>query len=207
VGLFSFRWELLELVLALDVCLVLAWWNLRKDREERLQRRRSAFGPYYRDYFLRHRPEVQEAEQLEIHRAEQAALRARIDELEDQLARTQDTVGSGLSTPSQGSDEQEAPEVVAVVEIGQRPRAEDERPESKATEKRPTQLPARLPFTPAQRSEIEELTIRRKAITVLLAALEDAAAQGALTQEGYRAKRSTYRRELRRIEKSLKTPP
>jgi hypothetical protein len=56
-------------------------------------------------------------------------------------------------------------------------------------------------------TEKEELTIRRKAIEVLLAALDDAVAQGILTQESYETKRSKYRRELRRIEKSLKAPP
>jgi hypothetical protein len=188
LGFLFLLWNFFALAVLLDICLVVTWLNLRKDREERMQRQ-------------------QEAAQPQIHPTEETVLRARVAYLEEQLARRHGSPNFSLSAPSERPDGKEEPEVVAMVDISRRVQAEDARPSTGATNERLAEDSARQPLVQVRPTEKEELTIRRKAIEVLLAALDDAVAQGILTQESYETKRSKYRRELRRIEKSLKAPP
>lgn len=208
VCLFSYGPDVLPPLIFLETGLAaLVAWKLRAeklDREERLHRQRSAGVSLYHSYLARDRPSDQEAEDLEAHRAEERTLRVRIAELEDQLAQARGNASLGFSEASESPGEKEKPEVVAVLEVRRAVRAKEGKFETKATGKGPVERGVRPPGAPELRTEEDELEIRRKAIGVLLAALDDAVGQGILTQEEYKAKRSKYGQELRRIDKSLK---
>lgn len=109
-----------------------------------------------------------------------ASLQARIAELEEQLATVKQQRASTVSV---------APDVVKAVETERRKKA----PEPKVdTLQREQQLLR------------EELKAEKAAIDVLLSALEEAMARGAISEDEYLRKQKKYQKELRRIENQLK---
>ncbi|MFX0078739.1 MAG: hypothetical protein ACFE8O_05810 [Candidatus Hermodarchaeota archaeon] len=110
---------------------------------------------------------------------ESASLQARIAELEDQLAIVKQQRSSMVS---------DVPEAVVTVKIGDREKAPELKTDVLQREQRLLQ---------------EELKAEKAAIDVLLIALEEAMARGAISEEEYLRKQKKYQKELRSLDKKL----
>lgn len=176
----SFVFVIISVIL-LPLILLLGFGTFRVLRADRRRRAALRSQSYLRDQYPARYPFSGKRLDRESDQEEIGSLKARIDELEEQLA---------IVKQQRSTIASEAPEVVEVVEIGERQKAPE--PKIDALERE-------------QRLLREELKAEKAAIDVLLFALEEALAKGAISEEEYLKKQKKYQKELRSLDKKLKS--
>ena len=160
------------------ILVVIFFSLLRADRRRRLALRALSHrkDQYPARYPFSGRRLDQDSDQEEI-----TSLQARITELEEQLATVKQHRASTIS---------EAPEVVEVVEMEGRKKVPEPKVDALQRE---------------QRLLREELKAEKAAIDVLISALDEAMARGAISEDEYLRKQKKYQKELRSLDKKLKS--